>query len=139
MSPHLRWPGRRKLQRQEITWLLVGLGACVLVLLFVLLAGEVTEGGTQALDERTLRALRTANDPSVPVGPAWLEFAFLDLTALGGGTLLTLIVAAVTGFLCLQALPHGARHRVDDDQRQRRHRDEALFHAPATHRGAPPA
>src|SRR4029077_19137572 len=49
-----------------------------------------------------LRALRTANDPSVPVGPAWLEFAFLDLTALGGGTLLTLIVAAVTGFLCLQ-------------------------------------
>jgi undecaprenyl-diphosphatase len=103
MSTHLRWRGRRKLQRQEIAWLLVGLGACVLLLLFVLLAGEVTEGGTQALDERILRALRTANDPSVPIGPTWLEFAFLDLTALGGGTVITLVVAAVAGFLCLQA------------------------------------
>jgi undecaprenyl-diphosphatase len=102
MSPHLPWLGRRKLQRQEIAWLLVGLGACVLLLLFVLLAGEVTEGGTQAFDERILRALRTANDPSVPIGPAWLEFAFLDLTALGGATVITLIVAAVAGFLCLQ-------------------------------------
>jgi len=103
MLAFLRWPGGRKLQRQEIVWLLVGLGACVLLLIFALLAGEVTEGGTQALDARILRTLRTANDPAVPIGPPWLELAFLDLTALGGGTVISLMVFAVAGFLCLQA------------------------------------
>jgi undecaprenyl-diphosphatase len=103
MSPYFRWPGRRQLQRQEIVWLLVGLGACVLLLVFALLAGEVTEGGTLGLDVRILRALRTANDPSVPIGPAWLESAFLDLTALGSAAVIGLMVFAVAGFLCLQA------------------------------------
>jgi undecaprenyl-diphosphatase len=102
MSPSLPRPFRRKLQRQEITWLLVGLSACVLLFIFVLLAGEVMEGETQALDVRTLRALRTAADPSVSIGPAWLEFAFLDLTALGGMTVIGLVVCAVAGFLFLQ-------------------------------------
>jgi undecaprenyl-diphosphatase len=103
MSPYFRWPGRRQLQRQEIVWLLVGLGACVLLLVFALLAGEVTEGGTLGLDVRILRALRTANDPSVPIGPVWLESAFLDLTALGSAAVIGLMVFAVAGFLCLQA------------------------------------
>jgi undecaprenyl-diphosphatase len=102
MSPSLPRPFRRKLQREEITWLLVGLGACVLLFIFVLLAGEVMEGETQALDVRTLRVLRTAADPSVPIGPVWLEFAFLDLTALGGMTVIGLVVCAVAGFLFLQ-------------------------------------
>ena len=102
MSPSLPRPFRRKLPRQEITWLLVGLGACVLLFIFVLLAGEVMEGETQALDVRTLRVLRTAADPTVPIGPVWLEFAFLDLTALGGMTVIGLVVCAVAGFLFLQ-------------------------------------
>jgi undecaprenyl-diphosphatase len=102
MSRYLRWLGRRKPQRQEIAWLLVGLGACVLLFTFVLLAGEVMEGSTQALDVRILRALRTADDPSKPIGPAWVEFAFLDVTALGGSTVLWFVVCAVVGFLCLQ-------------------------------------
>jgi undecaprenyl-diphosphatase len=100
---YLRWAGRRKLQRQELTWLLVGLGACVLLFVFILFAGEVMEGDTQALDLRILRALRKADDPSKPIGPAWIEFALLDLTALGGPTVLGLVTFAVMGFLVLQA------------------------------------
>ena len=61
------------------------------------------EGDTQALDVRILRALRRADDPAKPVGPDWLEFAMLDLTGLGGPTVLGLVVCAVVGFLCLQA------------------------------------
>jgi undecaprenyl-diphosphatase len=90
------------LERRELSWLLVGLGACVLLLLFVYLAGEVTEGDTQAFDTRILRALRDPADPSKPIGPAWVESALLDLTALGGPTVLALVVMAVVGFLVLQ-------------------------------------
>src|SRR5437762_6913070 len=96
---HRHWPRWRKLEKKEITWLLVGLGACVLLFLFVALAGEVSEGDTTALDTRILTALRSASDPSKPIGPAWVEFAMLDLTALGGSTVLGLVVAIVVGFL----------------------------------------
>ena len=98
----LSWLGRRRLERRELTWLVVGLGACVLLFVFVRLAGEVTEGDTQALDNRILQALRDPNDPSRPIGPAWLESSLLDLTAIGGPTVLFLMVLAVVGFLLLQ-------------------------------------
>jgi undecaprenyl-diphosphatase len=97
-----RWPRLRALDRQELTWLLVGLGACVLLLAFVTLAGEVSEGDTKAFDVRILRAFRSAADPARPIGPAWVETALLDLTALGGSTVLGLMVTAVVGFLVLQ-------------------------------------
>ena len=93
----------RKLERQEITWLLVGLGACILLFVFISFASEVMEGDTQALDVRILRALRAADNPSKPIGPEWIELALLDLTALGGPTVLGLVVFAVMGFLVLQA------------------------------------
>ena len=88
--------------RRELTWLFVGLGACVLLLAFITLAGEVMEGDTQAFDTKILRALRSPADPSKPIGPKWLEGSMIDLTALGGPTVLTLVVLAVAGFLLLQ-------------------------------------
>jgi undecaprenyl-diphosphatase len=88
--------------RRELTWLFVGLGACVLLLAFITLAGEVMEGDTQAFDTKILRALRSPDDPSKPIGPTWLEGSMIDLTALGGPTVLTLVVLAVAGFLLLQ-------------------------------------
>jgi undecaprenyl-diphosphatase len=98
-----RWESRRrKLDRHELQWLFVGLGVCLLVWAFIALAGEVMEGDTAALDERILLALRSAGDPATPIGPAWLEFAMLDLTAIGGPTVLTLVVLSVIGFLLLQ-------------------------------------
>ena len=66
------------------------------------MAGEVTEGDTQALDTKILRSLRSPDDPSKPLGPAWMEPALEDLTAIGGSTVLVLVVLAVVGFLLLQ-------------------------------------
>jgi undecaprenyl-diphosphatase len=70
--------------------------------LFLFLAGDVAEGDTLAFDTKILRALRNADDPSRPIGPAWIEPALLDLTALGGATVLGLVVVVVVGFLLLQ-------------------------------------
>lgn len=96
------WHRLRRLERHEITWLAVGLGACILLFLFVALAGEVMEGDTRALDTRILLALRDPLDPSRPRGPAWIEGALFDLTSIGGSTVLGLVVLAITGFLVLQ-------------------------------------
>jgi undecaprenyl-diphosphatase len=98
----LPWLRFERLERHELTWLFVGLGACVLLLVFVSLAGEVTDGDTQAFDTRVLQALRDPAAPARPIGPAWLEGAMIDLTAIGGPTVLGLIVAVVIGFLILQ-------------------------------------
>jgi undecaprenyl-diphosphatase len=97
----LSWPGR--LERHELNWLIVGLGACILLFVFVRLAGEVLEGETMAFDTKILQALRSPDDPSRPIGPPWIENALLDLTAIGGTTVLTLVALAVVGFLLLQA------------------------------------
>jgi undecaprenyl-diphosphatase len=94
--------GRWQLDRGELMWLFVGLGLCVLLFGFVSLAGEVIDGDTQAFDTRILRALRDPADPSRPIGPVWMEGPLLDLTALGGATVLALVVMAVAGFLVLQ-------------------------------------
>ena len=93
-----RW---RRFER-ELTWLFVGLGLCALLLGFVSLAGKVTEGDTQAFDSRILRALRDPSDPSRPIGPAWIEQPLIDLTSIGGPTVLWLVISAVAGFLVLQ-------------------------------------
>src|SRR3954463_16596073 len=89
-------------ERRELGWLFTGLFLSVLMFIFVTLAGEVNEGDTQAFDTRILRALRSPDDPSKPIGPAWMEVMLLDLTALGGSTILVLVVLVVVGFLMLQ-------------------------------------
>jgi undecaprenyl-diphosphatase len=91
-----------QLDRRELVWLFVGLGLCVLLFGFVSLAGEVIDGDTQAFDTKILRALRDPADPSRPIGPVWIEAPLLDLTALGGSTVLGLVVIVVIGFLALQ-------------------------------------
>ena len=95
------WP-RRRLERHELLWLSGGLIVSVLLYAFIALAGEVMDGDTRALDTTILRALRRADDPSTPVGPAWLHTAFLDVTSLGGPTVIWLVVTSVIGFLFLQ-------------------------------------
>ena len=105
MPGHSTRKGRRwwtGLDRRELRWLFIGLGLCVLLFGFVSLAGEVTEGDTQAFDTKILRALRDPADPSKPIGPAWIEEPLLDLTAIGGSTVLGLVIVAVVGFLVLQ-------------------------------------
>jgi undecaprenyl-diphosphatase len=68
------------------------------VLLFAELL-EMVEAEPRAFDRLVLQALRNPADPSDAIGPGWIEFAFRDLTSLGGTTVLTLMTAAVVGFL----------------------------------------
>lgn len=103
-----RWFQLRKLERHEITWLLIGVGVCLLLWGFLALASEVMEGDTTAVDTAILTALRNADDPSRPIGPAWLQGVVLDLTAIGGPTVLWLVVLSVVGFLLLQGRYHTA-------------------------------
>jgi len=66
---------------------------------FLKLASEVLEGDTFAIDRAILHGLRQAGDAAVPIGPAWLQLAMTDITALGGFTVLTLIAAFAVGFV----------------------------------------
>ena len=68
----------------------------------MILSGEVIGGSTQAFDTRVLGALRNPADPTRPIGPRWIESSLLDITALGGPTVLAMVVLAVVGFLLLQ-------------------------------------
>jgi len=107
-APRPRRLSFRKLERRELTWLMIGVGVCLLLWGFLKLASEVMEGETNALDTRIVRALRKADDPARPIGPQWLENSMLDITAVGGPTVLGLVVLSVVGFLLLQARYHTA-------------------------------
>ncbi|MDF1739125.1 MAG: phosphatase PAP2 family protein [Verrucomicrobiales bacterium] len=65
------------------------------------LTDEVLEGETQSFDERVLMSMRSSGDLSDPVGPPALEEVGRDLTALGGVTILTLLIVAVSSYLVL--------------------------------------
>ena len=84
--------------------MLGALGVLVLVFPFFFLAGEVLEGDTQKFDTRVLTALRRPDDLSTPIGPAWLQPGALDITALGGPTVLGLATLVISGFLLLQGM-----------------------------------
>lgn len=94
--------------REELQLLIGTLALLGATLLVLNLAGEVLEGDTLHFDQRLLASLRKADNPAMPVGPRWLEAAALDLTALGGPTVLGLTVLAVVGFLALEGLYRNA-------------------------------
>jgi undecaprenyl-diphosphatase len=98
---------RARVEKRDRDELLILVGMLALigsVWIITNLAGEVLEGDTLEFDKKLLSALRKADDPSQPIGPAWLELAAFDLTALGGPTVLGLTVAAVIGYLLLHGL-----------------------------------
>ncbi len=66
---------------------------------FIEVADEVIEGETQAFDRWVVRAMRQDHDPSVPIGPSWLQEAGRDATALGGIAWLVFSTLAVCGYL----------------------------------------
>jgi undecaprenyl-diphosphatase len=95
-----RW---RRLEREQLRLLVIGLALCALLFLFLRLASEVMEGDTQAFDVAILRSLRDAADPARPIGPAWMETALVDITALGSPVVLGLVVVIITGYLLIEA------------------------------------
>lgn len=78
----------------------LGLAAAGL-LLFAVLAYGVHEGHVYGFDETILLALRSSADPSRPIGPAWMEMAVIDFTALGSTTLLVLVTLLTAGYLAV--------------------------------------
>ncbi len=76
------------------------------VLAFVKIADLVEEGRSRSWDERLLRDLRDPANPALLIGPWWLQNAGRDATALGGGLVLGLVIAAVLGFLLIQRAYH---------------------------------
>ena len=78
----------------------------VLIALFVGIASEMLEGETRLFDEQLVLAFRSAADPSRLAGPAWATEIARDFTAMGGSGVITLVVAAVSGFLFLTRKRH---------------------------------
>jgi undecaprenyl-diphosphatase len=83
-------------------------GAAAGVLLFLVIAGTVFNGGFRGVDEALLIALRNPGDLSDPLGPPWFEEVVRDLTAMGSTVVLTIVVLAVSGFLYLSGRPRKA-------------------------------
>lgn len=70
---------------------------------FLELADEVGDAeGERSLDRALLAWLRPHPDTHDALGPAWVEEAVADLTALGGISVLALFAVAVMGFLIIQ-------------------------------------
>lgn len=103
----LTWIGAR--EPQVLAALLLVAGA---VWMFAELADDVLEGDTADFDERVLLSLRTADDPTDPIGPGWFEEMARDITGLGGFGVLTLLTLAATGYLLLHRKGHTALYLV---------------------------
>jgi undecaprenyl-diphosphatase len=94
---------RRAQIAERLIILAVLLGACG----FIAIATAVNAGRTLRFDEQLLRAPRDASDPTKTLGPPWLEEVARDLTAVGGIAALSLVTAAVSGYLLISG-KHGA-------------------------------
>lgn len=69
------------------------------VLVLAILGRTVARGDRFAFDGAIMLALRQDGNPALPAGPLWLKQAMIDVTALGGETVLTLAAALTIGFL----------------------------------------
>jgi undecaprenyl-diphosphatase len=91
------------LGRLEIRALLLWGAAAGALWAFLVIAGEMGEGETGALDRALLLALRAPGNPTDPIGPRWFEEAMRDLTALGGNVVLILVVITALAALLFRA------------------------------------
>lgn len=79
-----------------------------LVVGFVVLATRVFTSATESVDLALLHAMRTGRNVSDPIGPAWLERAVVNLSALGSVAVTVLVVAIAALFLLLDRRPRQA-------------------------------
>lgn len=91
---HPRW---RVILEARIFAALLLLSACVYG--FAEIADDVMEKDTHHFDATILRWFRDSADMSRAIGPHWLQTAALDATALGGTTVLIIVVLITLGFL----------------------------------------
>ncbi|MBW4331210.1 phosphatase PAP2 family protein [Stakelama sp. CBK3Z-3] len=85
---------------RQVPHLFWGAGfAAASVAVLLVLGFVINPAQPYAFDAWILRALRHPDAPAVPMGPVWLKGAMIDITALGGGTVLTLVVLITVGML----------------------------------------
>lgn len=99
-----RWAGNAFEFRALLTLLVIAIAAFS----FLHLAGEISEGDTLAFDRAILLALRNPANGLQPIGPDWLRTVTLDITALGGPVVLTLVTATIAGYLLVVRKPGAA-------------------------------
>lgn len=71
------------------------------VFTFVELADDVREGDYDSFDGWLLLAFRTPGDLAQPIGPPWLRQSMIDVSALGGFTLVWLMTGLSLGLLLI--------------------------------------
>ena len=81
--------------------LLLG-GTALTALLFLWLWSEIAEGEINTVDRAILLAFRRSADLQTLAGPTWLRQLMLDLTTLGGTTVLVLVIAGSAAFVYLK-------------------------------------
>lgn len=101
-------PLRSLFRRLETRALLLWLATAAAIWGFFKLAGEMTEGETNAFDSKILLALRRPGDLADPIGSRSVEESMRDITALGGVTFLTLLTVVAT----LALFSHGKWKRA---------------------------
>jgi undecaprenyl-diphosphatase len=92
----------KELAHKEISILIVSFVMVFGIWLFIIISEAVVEGSTQSFDEWVLTSLRDMQNKGIPKGPLWLEETMVDITALGGGTVIFLITTFVVIFLILK-------------------------------------
>jgi undecaprenyl-diphosphatase len=92
----------------ELRTLLAIVGIALTTWAFAGLYDEVREGGTLDFDHRILLMLREPDQPQDPLGPAWLESAVRDVTALGSTLFVVFVTLTVAGYLALARKPGAA-------------------------------
>ncbi len=85
--------------RRETKSLVVFAGMSAGLALFILTAALSMRGEPYAFDRDILLALRQEDNPSIPIGPAWLLVVARDLTTLAGTPFLTLLTLVLGGYL----------------------------------------
>lgn len=78
--------------RTELRLLIGGTTVSIFLWSFFAIMGEVREGDTYKLDRTVLLALRRPDQLAAPIGPRWLQETARDITALGGFTVLSLVI-----------------------------------------------
>ncbi len=92
------------LEEKKVTYNLIipGLIFVLLVILFSFIAYQAATGNSRYFDENILLMLRENGDKATPAGPFWLKKFFIDITAFGDVTALTIITTLSFLYLLLK-------------------------------------
>lgn len=94
-----RWKNRAP---GELVFLACALGVCLAIWVFAEVADEIDENEHLHIEERLMLALRDPADLAEPAGPAWLKQVAIDVSALGGATVIIMMSLAACGYLLLR-------------------------------------